>query len=213
MRVILFDLDGTLIDSAKDIALALEKTLKELGLEEYYPDNVTKYIGGGVRALLEKVLKDKFREEYVEVFRKHYLENPVVYTKPYPEIPYTLEALKSKGFKLAVVSNKLEELSKKILDILNLSGYFDLIVGGDTFGEKKPSPTPVLKTLEILGEEPEKALIVGDTDADIEAGKRAGTKTALALWGYVKLNSQIPDFTLSRPSDLVKLMDNHIVEF
>ena len=206
LKVILFDLDGTLIDSSKDIGLALKKTLREIGLEDRYPDRIEKYIGGGVKALLERVLGEDFKEEYVEIFRKYYMENPVVYTKPYENIPKVLKELKGMNFKLAVVSNKLEDLSKEILKRLELIQFFDFIAGGDTFPEKKPSPLPVLKTLEILGEEPEKSLIVGDTEADITSGKEAGTKTALAKWGYVKLNSVKPDFELQTPEDILKIV-------
>ena len=208
LRAVLFDLDGTLIDSAEDIGLALKKTLKDIGLEELYPDDVRKYIGGGVKALLERVLGDKFREEYVELFRRHYLSNPVVYTKPYEGVPEVLKELKGKGVKLAVVSNKLEELSREILRRLNLLDYFDFVAGGDTFPEKKPSPVPVLKTLEILGEEPGGALIVGDTEADIVAGKSAGTSTALASWGYVRINSVKPDFVFKKPLEILSVLDS-----
>ena len=208
MRVVLFDLDGTLIDSAEDIGLALKRTLKDLGLEELYPRDIRNYIGGGVKVLLERVLGERFREEYVELFRRHYLANPVIYTKPYPGIRETLEELKRLNYKLAVVSNKLEELSKEILKRLNLSNYFDFIGGGDTFPEKKPSPTPVIKTLEILGELPENALIVGDTEADIQAGKNAGTMTALAEWGYVRINSVKPDIILKHPTELLRHLNS-----
>jgi len=206
IEAILFDLDGTLIDSAEDIGLALRKTLKEIGLEEYYPQNIRNYIGGGVKALLERILGDKFKEDYVVIFRKFYLENPVVYTRPYEGIPEILSDLKDKGYRLAVVSNKLEELSREILKRIGLIDYFDFIAGGDTFSEKKPSPVPVLKTLETIGGEPSYSLIVGDTEADIVAGKDAGIKTALAKWGYVRLNSVKPDFILNIPRDLMKIL-------
>ncbi len=205
MRAVLFDLDGTLIDSADDIALSLRLTLKELGKLEKMPRDVKGLIGGGVRALLEKVLGDEFEEEHVRVFRKHYLSNPVVHTRPYEGIPETLSKLKEEGVSLVVVTNKLEELSVEILKRLNLIEFFDLVVGGNTFPEKKPSPLPVIKALEFVGVEPEHALMVGDTSADIEAGRGAGTKTALARWGYVRLNSMRPDYTLDTPSDILSL--------
>ncbi|WP_457600128.1 HAD family hydrolase [Hydrogenivirga sp.] len=203
MKAVLFDLDGTLIDSADDIALSLRLTLDELGMSERMPEDVRRLIGGGVKALLQKVLGEDFREEYVKVFRKHYLSNPVVYTRPYEGIPELLTELKKGGVLLAVVTNKLEELSTEILKRLGMLSLFEIVVGGDTFGEKKPSPIPLLKALEFMGVEPEESLMVGDTSADIQAGRNAGTKTALAEWGYVQLNSAEPDLYLSSPEDLL----------
>ncbi len=205
MKVVLFDLDGTLIDSADDIALSLRLTLEELGRLDRMPPDVRSLIGGGVRALLEKVLGEEFEEEHVKVFRKHYLSNPVVYTRPYEGVTETLEELKEKGVRLAVVTNKLEELSVEILSRLDLLDLFDIVVGGDTFGEKKPSPLPVIKALEFIGAKPEESLMVGDTEADILAGKGAGAKTALAGWGYVKNGSASPDFVLKSPREILSL--------
>lgn len=205
MKAYLFDLDGTLIDSADDIALALQETLKELGMPEKMPENVRRLIGGGVKALLEQVLGEDFREEHVRVFRKYYVGNPVVYTRPYPGIPETLRSLKKRGVPLVVVTNKLEELSLRILEKLELLDFFELVVGGDTFSEKKPSPLPILKALEFIGIEPGESLMIGDTEADIESGRKAGTKTALAKWGYVRLNSLKPDYLLNRPEELLSL--------
>ena len=206
MRAILFDLDGTLIDSAEDIAFSLRLTLEELGVPERMPPDVRGLIGGGARALLEKILGKGFKDEHLEVFRKHYLTNPVIHTKPYEGIPETLEELKDRGIRLAVVTNKLEELSVEILRRLNLLDLFEVIVGGNTFGEKKPSPVPVIKTLELIGTQPEESLMVGDGEADILAGKRAGTKTALAGWGYTGQGSVSPDFFLKEPEEILDLV-------
>jgi len=181
MNTIIFDLDGTLIDSAQDIALALKKTLEDTGLLHLMPGDVSRLIGGGVRALLERVLGDHFREEYVGIFRKHYFQNPVHHTRAYEGIPETLENLKSR--------------------------YFDLIVGGDTFEEKKPSPLPVLKALERIGAKPFNALMVGDTDSDIISGRKAGTRTALALWGYTHSVKEKADFEFEEPAQILNLAE------
>lgn len=205
MKAVIFDLDGTLIDSAEDIALSLKLTLEEIGMLEKMPPDVSKLIGGGVKALLEKVLGEDFREEHVAVFRKHYKSNPVVHTRPYEGVPEVLEGLRSQNIKLAVVTNKLEELSVEILKRLDLLEYFDVVVGGDTFEEKKPSPIPIARTIDFLGVKPSEVLTVGDTEADILAGRGAGTRTAFALWGYVQINSVEPDLYLKTPSDLLSL--------
>ncbi len=207
MNAVIFDLDGTLIDSAEDIGLALKRTLDELGLTYLMPKDVSRLIGGGVRALLERVLGERFREEHVKIFRKYYFDMPVYNTKPYPGVPETLEKLKDLGIPMIVVTNKMEDLSREILKILGLDRYFELIVGGDTFGEKKPSPLPVRKALENLGLEPASALMVGDTDSDIIAGRLAGTKTAVALWGYVHSTTERADFELESPLEIVSLAE------
>ena len=207
MNAVIFDLDGTLIDSAKDIGLALRRTLDEIGMPFLMPEDVSRLIGGGVRALLERVLGEKFREEHVKIFRKHYFEKPVFYTRPYEGVPETLEKLKDLGIPMLVVTNKMEDLSREILKILGLDRYFELIVGGDTFGEKKPSPLPIKKALENLGLEPASALMVGDTDSDIIAGRLAGTRTAVALWGYVHSTTEIADFELKTPLEIVSLAE------
>ena len=206
LKAVFFDLDGTLIDSYVDIGIHLNATLRDFGRDEVDIQSVRHMIGGGAKSLLARFF-DKDLEEALSVFRNYYMEKPVIYTKPYNGVEDILRKLKDMGFYLGVITNKMEALSRRILEHLNLDSYFNLVIGGDTFEEKKPSPLPVIKALELLGISKNEALMIGDTDADITAGKLAGTKTALALWGYVKHNGQKPDFFLESVyeiDDLIK---------
>ncbi len=205
LRYILFDLDGTLIDSYMDIGIHLNATLKHFGLEEIDIQKVRHMVGGGARELLKRFFSESL-EDALRVFRESYMRKPVIHTKPFQHIPEILEDLKSMDIKLGVVTNKMEEISKRILDTLDLLAHFDVIIGGDTLEEKKPSPLPILKALELLGGTPDRALMVGDTDADLIAGKGANVKTALAGWGYVKLNGTLPDYHLHEPRDLIYIL-------
>ncbi|RMH05082.1 MAG: HAD family hydrolase, partial [Aquificota bacterium] len=195
LKALLFDLDGTIVDSYKDIGLHLNRTLELFGLEPVELEKVKSMIGGGAKELLKRFFSDGLLEEAIKVFREFYMQKPVIHTKPYGGVKELLDYAKGKGFVLAVVSNKMEELSVKILKELGIYDYFSLVVGGDTYPEKKPSPLPVIETLRKLKVEPKEALMVGDTSADIRAGRLAGTLTGLALWGYVRLEEEKPDYT------------------
>lgn len=206
VRALLFDLDGTLIDSYRDIAIHLNRTLKSFGKPEVDTESVRYMVGGGARELLKRFFPDGLLEEAVEVFKDYYLAEPVIYTRPFEDVEKLLERIKGKGVKLAVITNKTEELSRIILRELKLIDYFSLLVGGDTFPEKKPSPLPLLETLKALKVSPQEALMVGDTEADLKAGRLAGTKRGLALWGYVKVFEEVPDYSFEKPEDIERLI-------
>lgn len=206
LKLFIFDLDGTLIDSYMDIGMCVNMVLQEMGKDPVDPQKIKAWIGGGARKLLEKLFPDEELNTALELFRRFYRENPVVHTKTYEGIQEVLAYLRSKGSFLAVVTNKMEDLSREILRRLELLSYFDVVVGGDTFPEKKPSPLPIKQVIERLKASPQESIIVGDTSADICAGKDAGIWTALAKWGYVRLDSVMPDFFLSEPKDIIGLL-------
>ncbi len=207
LKLFIFDLDGTLIDSYMDIGMCVNKVLQEMGKDPIDPEKVKDWIGGGARKLLERLFPDEEVDKALELFRRFYRENPVVHTKAYEGIGEVLDYLRSRGSFLAVVTNKMEDLSREILRRLELLHYFDAVVGGDTFPEKKPSPLPIKQVMKQLGVSPQESIIVGDTSSDICAGKGAGIWTALAKWGYVKLDSVMPDFFLSEPKDVIELLE------
>ncbi|MEJ5339873.1 MAG: HAD-IA family hydrolase [Aquificaceae bacterium] len=204
LSAILFDLDGTLIDSYRDIGIHLNRTLRDFNLPQVDIESVRHMVGGGARELLKRFFSNGLLEEALAVFRDYYMKEPVIYTKPFEGIEEALSRAMDKNISLAVVTNKMEALSKLILKELGLLDYFSLVVGGDTLSEKKPSPLPVLYTLQSLGVSPAQALMVGDTEADMTAGRLAGVKRGLARWGYVKLEKEVPDFELEKPTDLLK---------
>ena len=206
-----FDLDGTLIDSSKDIAQATNYTLKQLGFPPLPEEEIIKHVGYGGKKLLEGVLgKDNqyLIEKAVSIFRDYYFNNPVVYTKPYPETLEVLENLKKHDKKIAVITNKYESVSKEILKKLNMLDYIDLIIGGDTLNEKKPSPKPVLYALENFGISCDDAIMIGDSETDVLSGKKANTKTCLVMFGYGKkelAKSYNPDYIIPKLSDVLKI--------
>ncbi len=205
-----FDLDGTLIDSSKDIAQATNYTLQKLGFSPLPEEEIIKHVGYGGRKLLEGVIGKNDPDlinKAVSIFREYYFNNPVVHTKPYPQAIEVLEKLKRSNKKIAVITNKYENVSREILKKLDLSEYVDLVIGGDTLDEKKPSPKPVIYALEKFVLSPENAVMIGDSETDILSGKNASTKTCLVMFGYGKKDlamSYKPDYVVS---NLIEILD------
>ncbi|MGC8677786.1 MAG: HAD family hydrolase [Hydrogenobaculum sp.] len=202
----IFDLDGTLIDSLEDIANAANKTLKDLGFEKKSKEEIRKHIGSGARELFRGILPNESHlEKAIEIFKFYYAKEPITHTKLFNGAKEVLELLKSKNKKIAVVSNKPLELSTIILKALNVEHYFEYIVGPETYNERKPSPIPIIKTLDKLNIAPEKSIVIGDTYVDIESAKKSNCKSALASWGYVKLKDTKPDFILKSFYEIIDL--------
>ncbi len=185
--LIIFDLDGTLIDSSEDIAWATNRTLNAFGHDLMDMEEIKENIGWGVKSLLEKLMPEETPERIMEArdkFLDFYGGHLVVKTYVYPGVEDTLTHFKSRDKKMAVVTNKPAGLAEKILKELGLSGYFMSVVGGDSFSNRKPHPEPVEKVLGFSGMKPEKAVIVGDSPIDCETGKRAGTSTIGVTYGF-----------------------------
>lgn len=184
-ELIIFDLDGTLIDSSEDIAWAVNMTLRQIGFEGLSYQAIKERIGWGVKMLLEKVLpeeKQDLLEEARSIFMGHYSGHLLVKSKLYPGVMDVLNHFKNK--KLAVATNKPFNLTEKILDGLNISGYFKKVVGGDGVQNKKPAPEAIEIILRELRVSPENSVFVGDSKIDIEAGKKAGIITIGAAYGF-----------------------------
>jgi len=202
LELYIFDLDGTLLDSGKDIALAANYAFEKLNLKTFSEEEIISKVGYGAKKLIEELISEypqKIKDRTLEYFKEFYYSNPVIYSRLYEGAEETLKKLKELSKKVAVVTNKYEALSVEILKKLNVIDYIDLVVGADTTSEKKPHPLPVFYTLEKLKSDKDKSIIIGDSETDVLTGKNAGIKTALVLQGYgnkelaLSLN---PDFVL-----------------
>lgn len=184
IKLIIFDLDGTLADSAADIAVALNYSLAPFGLEKISVERTVGLIGEGTTRLIEKVTggRKEIMEEVLKRFLEYYSEHLCVFTKAYPGVRAVL--LKLSGYRKAVISNKREQLSKRLLERLGLLSYFDLVLGSDSVEERKPSPKPVFRALDFFSARAGEAVIVGDSAYDIEAAKAAGVKSIAVTYGY-----------------------------
>lgn len=205
-ELLIFDLDGTLIDSSDDIVWAANMTLKEMGHETLDSEFIKSQIGWGIQSLLEKLLpeySDALLEESRQSFIRHYLTHLTVTTAPYPGVIGTLEHLRAMGKRLTVITNKPIGPTEEILDALNMDGYFEVVLGGDNVPKKKPSPEPVFMMLERTGVSKNEAVFIGDSAVDCEASTRAGVDIIGAAYGFrgrqelldAGCNSIIDDFT------------------
>lgn len=186
---IVFDLDGTLVDSAPDLMAAANKMLEGEGKPALDLATVTSFVGNGLPKLVERVLdaagipQSQFPRLYDEV-RDFYNAAPADDSRPFPGVVELLAKLKADGHRLGVCTNKPEEPARLILNLLHLEQYLDVVVGGDALPEKKPHPAPLLHAFEALGDGAR--LYVGDSEVDAAVAKAAGVTFAIYSKGYRK---------------------------
>ena len=189
LKAVLFDLDGTLVDSARDLMDALNRLLAEGGLSTLSLDQVKGMIGDGVLKLIERGLaasggKSTDAPALLPRFLELYEGNAARFTLAYPGAEEALGRLATMGIRLGVVTNKPYAASCEILDSLNLSHFFGAVVGGDTLATRKPHPAPLLHAAEQLGVSSCETLMVGDNYHDIHAARGAGMAAVAVTWGY-----------------------------
>ncbi len=192
MRALLLDLDGTLIDSRRDLAAATNRLLAEAGLAPLPLDTVCSFVGRGARALVRRALDAADPDSRVprsqEVLRRflgHYEQVLLDSTVPFSGVREGLAQLRDAGVALAVVTNKPIAPTRTILDGLDLSGLFSVVLGGDSLPTKKPDPAPLLAAAEALGVGLESCLMVGDSDVDMDAASNAGVQGVWCSWGGI----------------------------
>ncbi|MBC8288033.1 MAG: HAD-IA family hydrolase [Nitrospinae bacterium] len=184
ISLIIYDFDGTLVDTLFDIADAVNFSLNELGLRTLSRETIRKYVGKGVERLMEQSIKGTGCADLpraVELFRKHYSDNLMNHTRFYPSGREILDHFCDK--KQAICSNKPEEFVRRILASLESLDSFDAILGGDSVKSKKPDPEGLLYLLNRFQCSSEQAVLVGDSPVDIETGKRAGVYTCVVSYG------------------------------
>ena len=211
MLTIVFDLDGTLIDTAPDLIDTLNFILAREGLPAVPFALARDMIGGGAKGMIKRALDEEGRELadsdferlYAE-FIAHYAAHIADRSRPFPQLEATLGQLAAAGHRLAVCTNKLEWLSKRLLDTLHLTDRFAAICGQDTFGMQKPDPEVLRLTVRRAGGEPERAIMVGDSKTDVHTARAARVPVVAVDFGYsdVPIATLKPDRLISSFADL-----------
>lgn len=189
IKLLIFDLDGTLADTAQDITNALNYCLEPLDTKKYSVAETRMMVGSGMTKFFSSLVltlkgggspetTELIIRRYIDFYSEHMMDNTVTY----PHVEETLSKLA--GYKMAVLSNKREGFSKKILDDLRILKYFKILWGSDSVREKKPSPVPILDLMEKFGVSKEETAIIGDSNYDVEAGIAAGIKVIGVTYGF-----------------------------
>jgi pyrophosphatase PpaX len=208
INTILFDLDGTLIDTNELIISTYLHTLEKYFPGKYTREDVLPFLGPTLHEVFGKMDPDRV-EEMVLDYRAYNLANHDALVKEFVGVMETIETLKKKGYKLAIVTTKREDVAFKGLRLMKLDPYFDVMIAYDHVKKVKPDPEPIYLALEKLDSKPEEALMVGDNFHDVLAGKNAGTKTAGVAWsikGREYLAKYEPDFMLENMVDLLRIL-------
>lgn len=209
-RVVLFDLDGTLVDSLGDLHAAVDHIAATLDRPAVPIDVVRPAVSRGGRAMLAAAfpdLDDDAREPLLQPFLDHYASIIAVHTRPFDGIDAVLARIEASGARWGIVTNKAEALASKLVDALGLTPRCALLIGGDTYPQRKPHPMQLLAACERLGIEPAAAVYVGDDQRDAVAANAAGMRAIAADWGYRDATDDIhawgADTVLASPHDLL----------
>ena len=192
IRAALIDLDGTLLDTAPDLAAAANATLADLGMRQIDPGEVRDFIGKGIAALVRRCLEsaaggvpdEALCDSALKRFALHYERLNGSSSRLYPGVEEGLAAMKARGLRLACVTNKASRFTGPLLASSRLARYFDQVVTGDRVGLRKPDPEPFLFACRALGVAPPEAAVIGDSANDAEGGRRAGCRVLLVPYGY-----------------------------
>ena len=190
-KLFIFDLDGTLVDTAPDFKNSINYMLNEINESEVSLIEIRNWVGYGARELIRRTVVDKNIphdenriEEMLKIFLLHYTHNIDDDSVLFNNVKNVLEFLKNNGIKLAVCTNKMERLSNILLEKLNVLHMFDYLVGGDSLIRSKPDPFPLLNICEKLNTETSDSIMIGDSVTDLNAGKGAGMPVVLVSYGY-----------------------------
>lgn len=183
----IFDLDGTLLNTLNDLAASTNYALRSVNLPEHSVDDVRRFVGNGVRKLMERAIeggdKNPLFDEAYATFRKHYLEHGLDTTQPYPGIMEMLKELKARGKRIAVVSNKFYDATQELVRHF-FGEYVEVAIGERENIRKKPAPDTVVEAMRMLGVGKENAVYIGDSDVDFNTAKNVGIPCVSVLWGF-----------------------------
>ncbi|BAS27843.1 HAD family hydrolase [Limnochorda pilosa] len=222
VSAVVFDLDGTLLDSQGGIVKAFQRTFEELGLAPAPDDEeIVAQIGLAFDAMLQGMGRPLPPDElarFVATYRRHYWEIAPRMSPPFEGVPELLAELarmkeRLPGLAVGVATNKRSPMAQHILDHLRLSRYLDVVQGLEDGLEPKPAPDLLLRALERVGARPGQALFVGDTEGDLRAARAAGTRSCLAAYGYgasAVPPDLVPDLRIGRPQDLLRWLQAHL---
>jgi phosphoglycolate phosphatase len=207
----IFDLDGTLLDTLGDLAASVNYALRTHGMPEHSLDDVRRFVGNGVRKLMERAVPygadNPLFDETFATFRQYYMAHSLDTTRPYEGIPETLTALKARGCHLAVVSNKMMAATQELCHHF-FSDTIEVAIGEDEAAgiRRKPAPDTVFTALKALGVGKEDAVYVGDSDVDIQTARNAGLPCISVLWGFRDRDFLLQngaETVISTPSELL----------
>ncbi|MCP1674788.1 phosphoglycolate phosphatase [Natronocella acetinitrilica] len=215
LRAVLFDLDGTLLDTAPDLIECAQVLLEEHDLPRQHEGHFGPVVSHGSAAILSRVFNiapddpamEPLRQRFLALYREHVSSR----TRPFPGMLEVLDDLEARGMIWGVVTNKPAWLTNPLMRDLGLAERSRCIVCGDTLAQRKPHPAPVLHACELIGVEPAETVFIGDALRDVDAGQRAGTKTLGALFGYICAEDKPwlwgADAYLNAPGDLSDWLD------
>jgi len=217
VRTVLLDLDGTLADTLPDLAFALNSSLEAEGLSKVPDESIRPLISEGGRVMVDLTVGDARTGEDKERLRHRFLEtyanNIAKQTRLFSEMPEVLEALEARGLRWGIVTNKLAAFTEPLVRALGIHGRAACVVSGDTTTHPKPHPEPLIYACRKAGGTPSECVYLGDAEKDVLAGRRAGMRTLVALYGYIPDGADPhawgADGSVDHPLGLIRWLDEN----
>jgi phosphoglycolate phosphatase len=223
VKLVLFDLDGTLVHSAPDLATAANRMLQELGCAEQSEERIVGWIGNGMVRLVKRALTGEWNgepegelfERGLASFKAHYAATLSVRTRPFPGVVESLQTLASAGFVLGCATNKPAAFTEPLLAQLGLARYFGVVVSGDTVAARKPDPLPLLHACQLAGVSPARTVLVGDSANDVLGARAAGMHAVAVTYGYNQgrdVRELQPDVVVDSAAELPQYLRLHTTD-